>query len=108
MPISRSEVTAAAAKIWAKNSGGWRKAASDPTWSEEGPRNMKYKGPPMAATFIMTSFNRDRGGHGPLGSPPGSAAGVKRSKKKKSEKKCGDVLPGPGVQTHLHMDHPLG
>ena len=27
-----------------------------------GPRNMKYKGPPMAAIFFMTSFNRDRGG----------------------------------------------
>ena len=40
-----------------------------------GARNMKYKGPPMAAIFFMTSFNRDRGGgHGPLGSPPRSAA----------------------------------
>ena len=27
-----------------------------------GPRNMKYKGPPVAAIFFMTSFNRDRGG----------------------------------------------
>ena len=35
-----------------------------------GPRNMKYKGPPMAAIFFMTSFNRDRGGgHGPPGPP---------------------------------------
>ena len=23
---------------------------------------MKYKGPPVAAIFFMTSFNRDRGG----------------------------------------------
>ena len=30
---------------------------------------MKYKGPPVAAIFFMTSFNRDRGGHGPLGTP---------------------------------------
>ena len=37
--------------------------ASDPAWSEGGgPRNIKYKGPPMAAIFFMTSFNRDRGG----------------------------------------------
>ena len=36
---------------------------------------MKYKGPPVAAIFFMTSFNRDRGGgHGPPGPPPGSAA----------------------------------
>ena len=38
-----------------------------------GARNMNYKGPPVAAIFFMTSFNRDRGGHGPL-APPGSAA----------------------------------
>ena len=41
---------------------------------------MKYKGPPMAAIFFMTSFNRDRGGHGTLGPPPGSAAGTKHPK----------------------------
>ena len=36
-----------------------------------GATNIKYKGLPMAAIFFMTSFNRDRGGHGPLGpSPP--------------------------------------
>ena len=29
-----------------------------------GSRNMKYKGPPMAAIFFMTSFNRTgTGGH---------------------------------------------
>ena len=39
-----------------------------------GPRNMKYKGPPVAAIFFMTSFNRGRGGHGPPSPPPGSAA----------------------------------
>ena len=32
-----------------------------------GARKMKYKGPPMAAIFFMTSFNRDGGGgHAPL------------------------------------------
>ena len=36
-------------------------------------RNMKYKGPTMAAIFFMTSFNRDRGAMAPL-PPPGSAA----------------------------------
>ena len=35
-----------------------------------GPRNMKYKGPPMAAIFFMTSFNRDRGGPWPPWPPP--------------------------------------
>ena len=35
-----------------------------------GPRNMKYKGPPMAAIFFMTSFNRDRGGPWPPWLPP--------------------------------------
>ena len=48
-------------------------SASDPGWSGGGgrARNMKYKGPPMAAIFFMTSFNRDGGGrHGPLGHPP--------------------------------------
>ena len=47
-------------------------AVSDPGWSEGGggPRNMKYKGLPVAAIFFMTSFNRDRGGHGPPGPPP--------------------------------------
>ena len=47
-------------------------AVSDPGWSEGGgggPRNMKYKGPSVAAIFFMTSFNRDRGGHGPPGPP---------------------------------------
>ena len=43
-----------------------------------GARNMKYKSPPMATIFFMTSFNRDRGGHGPLGlPPPGSAADLR-------------------------------
>ena len=56
-------------------------SASDPAWSEGGggERNMKYKGPPMAVIFVMTSFNRDRAGGGgawPLAPspPPGSAA----------------------------------
>ena len=37
---------------------------------------MKYKGPPVAAIFFMTSFNRDRGGGPwpPWPPPPGSAA----------------------------------
>ena len=36
-----------------------------------GARNMKYKGPPVAAIFFMTSFNRDRGGGmAPLAPPP--------------------------------------
>ena len=49
-------------------------SVSDQGWSEGGgPRNMKYKGPLVVAIFFMTSFNRDRGGHGPPG-PPGSAA----------------------------------
>ena len=30
---------------------------------------MKYNGPPMDAIFFMTSFNRDRGGYGPLAPP---------------------------------------
>ena len=30
---------------------------------------MKYKAPRMAAIFFMTSFNRDRVGHGTLGHP---------------------------------------
>ena len=47
-------------------------SASDPGWLEGGARNMKYKGPPMAVIFFMTSFNRDRG-LWPL-APPGSAA----------------------------------
>ena len=52
-------------------------SASNPGWSEGGGgKNMKYKAPRMAAIFFMTSFNRDRGGHGPLGSPPGSAAAL--------------------------------
>ena len=36
-----------------------------------GARNMKYMGPPVAAIFFMTSFNRDRGGGGmaPLAPP---------------------------------------
>ena len=41
-----------------------------------GARNMKYKGPPMAAIFFMTSFNRDRGGPWPPWPPPGSAADI--------------------------------
>ena len=55
----------------------WLLAASDPGWSGGGgggARNMTYKGSPMAAIFFMTSFNRDRGGHGPLAPLPGSAA----------------------------------
>ena len=40
-----------------------------------GARNMKYKGPLMAAIFFMTSFNRDRGAMTPLPPPPpGSSA----------------------------------
>ena len=49
-------------------------AASD-TGGGGGARNMKYKGPPVAAIFFMTSFNRDRGGMAPMAPPPGSAAG---------------------------------
>ena len=50
-------------------------SASDPGWSEGGggARNMKYKGPLMAAIFFMTSFYRD-GGAWPPWLPPGSAA----------------------------------
>ena len=55
--------------------------ASDPGWSGGGPRNMKYKGPSVAAIFFMTSFNRDRGGHGsfspsfPVADPGGGGQG---------------------------------
>ena len=38
-----------------------------------GARNMKSMRPPSAAIFFMTYFHRARGGHGPLGPPPGSA-----------------------------------
>ena len=42
-----------------------------------GTRNMKYKGPPMAAIFFMTSFHRDRGAWPPW-LPHGSAAAHSR------------------------------
>ena len=61
----------------------------DPAWSGGGPRNMKYKGPPMAAIFFMTSFNRDRGGHDPLAPPRGSAAGPPKTLKMRTK---GEVL----------------
>ena len=39
-----------------------------------GARNMKYKAPQVAAIFLMTYFNRNRGAMAPL-PPPGSPAG---------------------------------
>ena len=46
--------------------------ALDPAWLEGGggARNMKYKGPSMAAIFFMTSFNKDGGGMAPWPPPP--------------------------------------
>ena len=81
-------------------------SASDPAWSEGGgPRNMKYKGPPMAAIFFMTSFNRDRGGAmAPSAPPPGSAAEYEETYMSESSYLgCFSVICFKGAERETHL-----